>query len=250
MGPIEFQSRPNLAFETIFQDILSCNVTTGDEVTRLQKDTISSDFPINLTLPFNASTKINTLQEAHSIFTKCWDKKMSKNNSDVSYILTDHYQKQISQIRELIDENHKEQFLASHYSEIFATTALATTLVNMFLLFKIFKDHRKLKVLMATLSMIKSNSCLSLTVPDPSHLPSPTSSPQVICYAPVVLWTFNIPFHHLSGNNYIPELERPKFMSGIPIQQHHTDQINCWNDHTLHPLQTQKSNWSTPEDVY
>ena len=111
---------------------------------------------------------------------------MSKNNSDVSYILTDHYQKQIIQIRELIDENHKEQFLASHYSEIFATTALATTLVNMFLLFKIFKDHCKLKVLTATLSMIKSNNCLSLTVPDPSHLPSPASSPQVICYDPVV----------------------------------------------------------------
>ena len=111
---------------------------------------------------------------------------MSKNNSDVSYILTDHYQKQISQIRELIDENHKEQFLASHYSEIFATTTLATTLVNMFLLFQIFKDHRKLKVLTATLSMIKSNNCLSLTVPNPSDLPSPASSPQVICYDPVV----------------------------------------------------------------
>ena len=117
MGPIEFQSRPSLAFETIFQDILSCNVTMGDEVTRLHKDNIGSDFPINLTLPFNALTKINTLQEAHSIFTKRWDKKMSKNNSDVSYILTDHYRKQISQIRELFNENHKEQFLASHYSE-------------------------------------------------------------------------------------------------------------------------------------
>ena len=74
MGPIEFQSRPNLAFETIFQDILSHNVTTGEEVTWLHKATIGSDFPINLTLPFNASTKINTLQEGD----KRWDKKMSK----------------------------------------------------------------------------------------------------------------------------------------------------------------------------
>ena len=111
MGPIEFQSRPNLAFETIFQDILSLNVMTGDKVIQLHKVTTGSDFPINLTLPFNASTKINTLQEAHSIFTNCLDKRMSKNTSEVSYILTDHYQKQISQIRDLIDENHKEQLL-------------------------------------------------------------------------------------------------------------------------------------------
>ena len=74
MGPIEFQSRPNLAFETIFQDILSLNVTMSDKVTPLHKDNIGSDFPINLTLPFNASTKINTLQEAHSVFTNFWDK--------------------------------------------------------------------------------------------------------------------------------------------------------------------------------
>ena len=118
MGPIEFQSQPNLAFETIFQDILSLNERKGDKVTPLHKEITGSDFPINLTLPFNAPAKINTLQEAYSIFTKCWDKRMSKNNSDVSYILTDHYQKQISLIRDLIDENHKEQFLASHYSEI------------------------------------------------------------------------------------------------------------------------------------
>ena len=78
MGPIEFQSRPNLAVETIFQDILSLNVMMGDKVTPLHKDTTGSDFPINLTLPFNASTKINTIQEAHSIFTNCWDKRMSK----------------------------------------------------------------------------------------------------------------------------------------------------------------------------
>ena len=186
MGPIEFQSQPNLAFETIFQDILSLNVTKGDKVAPPHKETTGSDFPINLTLPFNTSTKINTLQEAHSIFTKRWDKRMSKNNSDFSYILTDHYQKQISQIRDLIDENHKEQFLASHYSEIFATTALATTLVNMFLLFKVFKDHHKLKVLTAPLSMIKSSNCLSLSEPDSSPLPGPASSPQVICYDPVV----------------------------------------------------------------
>ena len=115
MGPIKFQSRPNLAFETIFQDILSLNVTKGDKIAPPHKETAGSDFPINLTLPFNASTMINTLQEAHSIFTKRWNKRMSKNNSDVSYILTDHYQKQINQIRDLIDENHKEQFLASHY---------------------------------------------------------------------------------------------------------------------------------------
>ena len=56
----------------------------------------------------------------------------------------------------------------------------------MFLLLKVFKDHRKLKVLTATLSMIKSTSCLSLTVPDSSPLPGPASSPQVICYDPVV----------------------------------------------------------------
>ena len=145
-----------------------------------------SDFPIILTLPFNASTKINTLQEAHSVFIKNWDKRVSKNNSDVSYILSDHYQKRIHQIRNLIDENHKEQFLASHYSEIFATTALATTLVNMFLLLKVFKDHRKLKTLTAALSMMKSTSCLSLTETDPSPLPDLGSSPRYICYDPIV----------------------------------------------------------------
>ena len=161
ISPIEFQSRPNLAFETIFQDILPVNESTGDTVTPRHTETDGSDFPINLTLPFNTSTKINTLQEAHSIFARHWDQKVSKNNSDVSYILTDHYQKQIRQIRDLVDENHKEQFLASHYSEIFATTALVTTLVNMFLLFKVFKDHRKLKTLTAALSMMKSMNCLS-----------------------------------------------------------------------------------------
>ena len=102
IGPIEFQSRPNLAFETIFQDILPLNITKSDRVTPLQRDTTGSDFPINLTLPFNESTHINTLQEAHSVFSNHWHKRMSKNNSEVSYILTDHYRKQITQIRDLI----------------------------------------------------------------------------------------------------------------------------------------------------
>ena len=56
----------------------------------------------------------------------------------------------------------------------------------MFLLFKVFKDHHKLKALTTTLSMIKSTSCLSFTASDPSPLPSPASSPQVICYDPAV----------------------------------------------------------------
>lgn len=106
--------------------------------------------------------------------------------SDVSYNLMDHYQKQIWQIRDLIDENQKEQFLASHYSEIYATTALATTLVNMFLLFKVFKDHRKLKALTAALSMIKSTSCLSLYDSDNPSLTEPASKLQVICYDSIV----------------------------------------------------------------
>ena len=101
ISPIEFQSRPNLAFETIFQDILPVNESTGDTVTPRHTETDGSDFPINLTLPFNTSAKINTLQEAHSIFARHWDQKVSKNNSDVSYILMDHYQKQIRQIRGL-----------------------------------------------------------------------------------------------------------------------------------------------------
>ena len=107
-------------------------------------------------------------------------------------MLSDNYRTQIRHIKDLIEDNHKEQFLSTYYSEIFATAALSTTIVNLFLLFKVFKDHRKLKTLTAALSMVKSAHCLSADGPFPST-PDPSSPKQeVICYDPVVsgLFTF------------------------------------------------------------
>ena len=68
MGPIEFQSQPNLAFQTIFNDILPLNDSYTDKKETVNKDSEAPDFEINLTLPFNTSTHIKTLQEAHTVF--------------------------------------------------------------------------------------------------------------------------------------------------------------------------------------
>ena len=102
---------------------------------------------------------------------------------DTSYILSEEYQAQIKNIKNMISSHHEERFLAEHYSEIFATVSLAATLLNTLLLFKIFKDHRKLKALTAALSMVKSAH--SLTLPAYPTPPTPNEA-KVLCYDPII----------------------------------------------------------------
>ena len=102
---------------------------------------------------------------------------------DNSYILSEEYQAQLKNIKSMISSHHEERFLAEHYSEIFATISLAATLLNTLLLFKIFKDHRKLKALTAALSMVKSAH--SLTPPYFSYSHHPRERPKFFAMTPL-----------------------------------------------------------------
>ena len=95
------------------------------------------DFDPNLTLPYNASRNLDYLRDAHLIFSRNLSSS-STPGTDTSYILSEEYQAQIKNIKNMISSHHEERFLAEHYSKIFATVSLAATLFNTLLLFKIF----------------------------------------------------------------------------------------------------------------
>ena len=187
--PVHFTSNPNIAFETLFRDILSMVDNSSDQISpdRVVSDLQATlpdqhDFDLNLTLPYNASRNLDYLRDAHFIFSRNLSSS-STPSTDTSYILSEEYQAQIKNIKKMISSHHEERFLAEHYSEIFATVSLAATLFNTLVLFKIFKDHRKLKALTVALSMVKTAH--SLTLPAYPTPPTPNEA-KVLCYDPII----------------------------------------------------------------
>ena len=147
-GPVHFTSNPNITFETLFHDILSTVDNSSDQISpdRVVSDLQATlpdwhDFDLNLTLPYNASRNLDYLRDAHLIFSR--NLSSSTPSTDTSYILSEEYQAQIKNIKNMISSHHEERFLAEHYSEIFATASLAATLFNTLVLFKIFKRPSK-----------------------------------------------------------------------------------------------------------
>ena len=192
MGPIQFEERPNIAFETLFQDVLNISSTPLDEskyqtITDLATEVAEQKpFQINLTLPFNISDSIQSLREVHRVFARNLSSSQASRKEDKNdYILSAEYRTQISQIKNMINENHEERFLSEHYSEIFATTSLVVTILNTILLFKVFKDHRRLKTLTATLSMLKTAHAAAFLGQTTTQTPLPNPTP-VLCYDPII----------------------------------------------------------------
>ena len=189
VGPYTFLEQPNLAFETIFKDLLNLTKSPAVHPEPSLAHTFHScsaplcPFPINLTFPHNISTFISSLHEAHSLFSSDFSSSFTANE-DSTAIFSKMYLKHLAEVCKLIKDTHDEKFLPPHYTELLAIISIALTLLNALLIAKIFKDHRKLQTLTATLTLFKAAHSLQPTM---APLIQPIS--QVLCYDPIIWGT-------------------------------------------------------------
>ena len=187
LGPLHFEERPNIAFENIFNDILSISSEPPSAPTMdappdwpHQVREANRKFNINLTLPENVSATLSTLRAARSAFERnISSSRPSKTENP--YIRSQEYQTAINGIKRNMAQTHEENSLSVNHNRIIACISLGTTIVNLLFLLKVYKDHRRLSTLTATLSMLKTAHTQSPSVPS-----MPPSTASVLCFDPIV----------------------------------------------------------------
>ena len=98
----------------MFKDILSATENSSDQLSpeKITSDLQSSlpnphEFRINLTLPYNASRNLDYLCDAHLVFERNFSPS-SAPGMDNSYILSEEYQAQHKNIKNMISSHHEE----------------------------------------------------------------------------------------------------------------------------------------------
>ena len=152
VGPIHFEETHNLAFATIFKDILRLssvnNVHPGPP--QFHPPHV---FPINLTLPQNLSQTLSSLREAHTVFVQNAS-SISLPRLGLNHNLSNNFP-------------HEETFWPNHLNIYLIASSLTITFVNLIFICKVFKDYKRLKTLTTALSLLKSSSALPILTHHP-----------------------------------------------------------------------------------
>ena len=181
---IHFEERPNIAFSSIFQDLLANDTPPSLPIGQdspFHSSSIAPDFPLNLTLPYNSSSSIHTLRDLHTRFAANFS---SFSAPGMGYVLSRDYERKLNEMRNLIYKR-KEKFISleSHVITLITWGMLTANLVITGLL---HKKYQMLKTLTATLTMLKySGPTMALSL-DPLFTIESPSKAKVVCYDPII----------------------------------------------------------------
>ena len=152
---INFTHSPNAAFSALFKDIL--HSTAGPP--HLPLDPLppplnkSVDFPINLTLPYNASSSLRTLNSLHTQMLRNLSSfsPIGRGSPGIDYVMSQYASKisqNLSQLRTEIYSKHEDSFLSSSTVEAMTIISLLCSLIMCLYLAHFAIDYRKTKTLL------------------------------------------------------------------------------------------------------
>ena len=183
---VHFEERPNIAFDTVFNDLLKeMNPPSPD---REAQKPISEqvDFPLNLMLPYNASESIDSLRELYSALTQ---NLSARENSDTSsYVLSKEYSEKLHQVQTLI-QKQEDHILGDLDSKFCSFLAFLFSLLNMLVSGVMIKKFERLQTIMASLTLLKTAKAMSLKQLFNPGAQQPTGDPmqaEFICYDPII----------------------------------------------------------------
>ena len=186
---VHFEERPNIAFDTVFNELLKeINPPSSDR--EAQKPVSEqADFPLNLTLPYNASESIDSLRELYSAFTQ---NLSTRENSDASsYVLSKEYSEKLpgSDPNRLIIRKQDDHILGDLDSKFCFFLAFLFSLLNMLVSGVMIKKYERLQTVTTTLTMLKTAKAMSLHRIFNPGVPQSTEDPiqaEFICYDPII----------------------------------------------------------------
>ena len=181
---IYFDERPNIAFDTLFRDLLPRNVSYPPT---LDSQTLEAlQFSINLTLPNNASESIENLKELHNTFAQNLSSWKQENISPDQ--LAKEYHDKFHQVQILIEE--KEDHILSGLDAKFCSfLAFLVSLINMIIVGVMVKKFEKLQTITASLTLLRMAKAMSLQQLFNSRDPQSTEdsiTAEYICYDPII----------------------------------------------------------------
>ena len=181
---IHFDERPNIAFDTLFRDLLPRNVSYPPT---LDSQTLEApQFSINLTLPDNASESIKNLKELHNAFAQNLSSRKEKNISPDR--LTKEYHDKLSQVQVLIEEQ-EDHILSGLDTKFCSFLAFLVSLINMIIVGVMVKKFEKLQTITASLILLRTTKAMSLQQLFNSRDPQSTKDSilaEYFCYDPII----------------------------------------------------------------
>ena len=183
---VHFEERPNIAFDTIFNDLLKDKNPPSPDREALKPISEEVDFPLNLTLPYNASESIDSLKQLYSAFTQ---NLSTRENSDSStYALLQEYREKLHQIQTLI-RKQDDHVLGDLDSKFCSFLAFLFSLLNMLVSGVMIKKFETLQTITASLTLLRMAKAMSLQQLFNPEAPQSTGNPmqaEFICYDPII----------------------------------------------------------------
>ena len=144
------------------------------------------DFPLNLTLPYNASESIDSLKQLYSVFTQ---NLSARENSDASsYLLSQEYREKFHQVQTLI-QKQEDHILGDLDSKFCSFLAFLFSLLNMLVSGVMTKKFERLQTITASLTLLRMARAMSLQQLFNPGVPQSTEDPmqaEFICYDPII----------------------------------------------------------------
>ena len=158
---IYFEEQPNIAFDTIFHDLLENSNSPIPTPFSKDSDIPSklNQFKVNLTLPHNASDHIDNLRELYSAFAQNLSKL--QNRDPDPFILSQNYQEKLHQIEVLMEDQNNHSF-GDLDTRFCSFIAFLVSLINMIITALLVKKFERLQTVTATLTMLKTTHAMSL----------------------------------------------------------------------------------------
>ena len=156
---VHFEERPNIAFDTIFNDLLKDKNPPSPDREALKPMSEEVDFHLNLTLPYNSSESIDSLKQLYSAFTQ--NLSARENSDSSSYALSQEYREKLHQIQTLI-RKQDDHVLGDLDSKFCSFLAFLFSLLNILVSGVMIKRFERLQTIMASLTLLRVAKAMSL----------------------------------------------------------------------------------------
>ena len=183
---VHFEERPNIAFDTIFNNLLKDKNPPSPDREALKPISEEVDFPLNLTLPYNASESIDSLKQLYSAFTQ--NLSARENSDSSSYVLSQEYCEKLHRIQTLI-RKQDDHVLGDLDSKLRSFLAFLFSLLNMLVSGVMIKKFERLQTITASLTLLRTAKAMSLQQLFNPEAPQSTGDPmqaKFICYDPII----------------------------------------------------------------
>ena len=183
---VHFEERPNIAFDTIFNDLFKEMNPPSPHREAQKPNSEQADFPLNLTLPYNTSESIDSLKQLYSAFTQ---NLSTRENSDTSsYVLSQEYHGKLHQVQTLI-QKQEDHILGDLDSKFCSFLAFLFSLLNMLVSGVMIKKFERLQTITASLTLLRTAKAMSLQQlfnPGVSQFTEDPMQAEFICYDPII----------------------------------------------------------------